>query len=545
MKKIEVIKIKRGWIGGKTKLTVSSPFGVLRINKRHNGIDIAIKEGTPIYSPVSGNLQCKFDKAGGLYLTIRSNDIKYYLMHLSNAIIEINSSKIVKEGDLIGYSGGRKGDKNAGISTGPHLHFECRYKPFKKSAAFNPTALFSDALIDRNGNTYNKEIKDIPMISSFGVSEKDFFVKIDVDESNEDIPNISDETATESEQIVKKEVQTGLASGIWQITKLLIDGNVADLRLHDAATSIQAGSLISFFNKVCQQPFAEFIGDTFGDQYYFIVRKPPFDKEGMLKTLVSQGLRGSDNSAISFGQSVYDIREEDIISTNLQFNTQNIYSWYQFYPVYEMGLPQELKYIIPAVLFPEYASIYGSRDLSIQSQYRSFNKKFIQDELNEKNKSKQGDHEVRHTLRDFKFIIESNAYNPFTRQGTIQIVGNRRIKRGMFIRVLESQNMNNSEIFYVDSVSHDYSITSSGVNRTTTLSVSHGMIEKYMFEGESLPKYIDDKYIENGVSYFNIIDFGKTSEENLKMSSWMDVISSWKVNIDVFRFFLRKMQFLK
>jgi hypothetical protein len=211
-----------------------------------------------------------------------------------------------------------------------------------------------------------------------------------------------------------------------------------------------------------------------------------------------------------------------------------------------MGAANELKYIIPAVLFPEYAAIYGSRDLSIQSQYRSFNKAFIKDELNEKNKSQQGDAEVRHSIHDLKYIIECNAYNPFTRSGTIQIAGNRRIKRGVFIRI-QAFGSDFPEIFYVDAVSHDYSVTSAGVNRTTTLSVSHGMIERYMFEGEHLPKYTDSgKYIPEGISYFNIINFGdyENSKDKITMDSWMNIISSWKVNIDIFRFFLRKMQFM-
>lgn len=544
----KIKKFKRGWIGGKTKLIVSSPFGVWRKlskqKRKHNGIDIAIPQGTAIYSPVNGTIKCFFQKnEAGLYLTIIHGGIKFFFMHMSRTVIPVNGSKVVKEGDLIGYSGGKKGDENSGSSTGPHLHFEARRNPYSKSNSFNPVVFFSDTLIDSIGNSYSKEIHSIPMISSDEEYEEQF-VEINRTESEEETPDVSDVNAIEIEKTMKKEVKTGLASGVWQITKLLIDGSVADLRLHDAATSIQAGSLMSFFNKVCQQPFVEFMGDTFGDQYYFIVRKPPFDKEGMLKTLVSQGLRTSDNSETPFGKSIYDISNEDIINTNLSFDTQNIYSWYQFYPVYEMGASSELQYIVPAVLFPEYAAIYGSRNLSITSQYRSFNKAYIKDELNEKNKSQQGDAEVRHSIHDLKYIIESNAYNPFTRSGTIQITGNRRIKRGVFIRVSFNDY---AEIFYVDSVSHDYSVTSSGVNRTTTLSVSHGMIERYMFDGEYLPKYNENgKYIENGVSYFNLIDFGdyENSKNKLTMDSWMNVVSSWKVNIDVFRFFLRKMQFL-
>lgn len=548
----KIKKFKKGWIGGKTRIVVSSPYGVLRKmphykkKQKHIGIDISISNGTSIYSPVSGMLKCSFEKNGaGLHLSIIQDNVKFFFMHMSRTVIPVNSSKIVKEGDLIGYSGGRKGDKNAGSSTGPHLHFEVRRHPYAKSNAFNPIVYFSDTLVDGRGNTYSKEVQSIPMISLKDEEYKEQFVEVNRMESEVETPDISDNNAIEIEKTKGEELRTGLASGIWQITKLLMDSSVANLRLHDAATSIHAGSLMSFFNKVCQQPFVEFMGDTFGDQYYFIARKPPFDKKGMLKTLISQGLRSSDNSDIQFGKSIYDISNDDVISVNLSFNTQNIYSWYQFYPVYEMGAREDLQYVIPAVMFPEYAAIYGSRDLCIQSQYRNFNKSFINDELNEKNKSPQGDYEVRNSIHDLKYIIECNAYNPFTRNGTIQITGNRRIKRGVFIRVAFNENAN--EIFYVDSVSHDYSVTTSGVNRTTTLSVSHGMVEKYMFDNEPLSTYTESgELIEGGMSYFNLINFGdyENYKGRLTMDNWGDIISSWKVNVDVFRFFLRKMQFL-
>lgn len=549
---MKIKKFRRGWIGGKTKLTVSSSFGVNRTlsayggqTKMHRGIDIAISQGTPIYSPVSGNLNCFLDNnGGGLCLSIIDSDVKFFFMHMSKSVIPIGDNKVVKEGELIGYSGGKKGDKNAGVSTGPHLHFETRTNPYSKKMAFNPLSFFSDSLVSSGGKVYSKENKNIPLISS-AESYGGQYVDIDGVDSNSEVSDINDENATEKNLIVEKEVKTGLASGIWQITKLLMDSSVADLRIHDAATSIQAGSLMSFFNKVCQQPFVEFMGDTFGDQYYFIARRPPFDKEGMMKTLISQGLIDSENKAVTFGSSIYDIKKEDIVNSNLSFNTQGIYSWYQFYPVYEMGAKSDLQYIIPAVLFPEYAAIYGSRDLSINSQYRSFNKAYIKDELNDVNKSQQGDAEVRHSIHDLKYIIESNAYNPFTRNGTIQITGNRRIKRGVFIRVSFADF---NEIFYVDSVSHDYSITTAGVNRTTTLSVSHGMIENFLLGSKPLVKVNikSGQEIEEEMGYFNIIDFGDydNQKENITMDSWANIISSWKVNISVFKFFLRKMQFL-
>ena len=60
MAEYRIKRLKRGWIGKKTKLTVTSPFGKIRKMswykkpRRHNGVDIGIPQGTPIYSPVSG-----------------------------------------------------------------------------------------------------------------------------------------------------------------------------------------------------------------------------------------------------------------------------------------------------------------------------------------------------------------------------------------------------------------------------------------------------------------------------------------------------------
>lgn len=569
----EIQKFEKGWIsGGKiNKFIVSSKYNHVRNKKGggtrlHKGIDISIPVDTPIYMPFNGTAQCRFQgSAAGLYLMLTTNTGVYsnycfLLMHLHSVNgLTKGQSKKFKKGELIAYSGGAKGDPNAGSSTGPHLHFEVRNGSITGSS-IDPTVFFSDTLVDRNGNSVSKGVEGVKNIETNDNSDNSSNNTTEINEKRSDQEIVLaelDSTATEIEvaktetEVTQTEVakingnvKAKLARGIWQITKLFVDGNVADLRLYDVATSIQSGSLISFFNKVCQKPFAEFMGDTFKDQYYFIVRKPPFDKEGMLKVLDSQNFfkleetdKGKIKKESDFGSSMYDIQSEDIINTNLSFDYRDIYSWYQFYPIYEMGSPSDLRYIIPAVLFPEYAAIYGSRELSIQSQYRSFNKSFIKDELNDNNKSKQGDYEVRHSIHDLKYIIESNAYNPFTRSGTIQIAGNRRIKRGVFIRI-EAYGIGSKEIFYVDGVSHNYSVTSSGVNRTTTLYVSHGMIQSYMFDSETINN--------EEISYFNLINFGNYDKykNNLTMDSWAEIISSWKVNINIFHFFLKKMQFI-
>lgn len=568
MAEYKIKRLRRGWIGKETKLTVTSPFGMRKLSKdkvakMHCGIDIRVPQGTPIYSPVSGTATVVKSKGGaGLYISIISEGYKYFFMHLHKTAIP--NGAIIREGQLIAYSGGKPGDPNAGTSTGAHLHFEVRKAPYGKGGkdAINPIYFLSDELTGAvKQNRMNQEIITISTVGEIkDPTEKDRYTIVTTEQINEDKKrDVSDEvdnSATEEETVVvEAEYQEGLAAGIWQIVKLVMDTDVANIRLRDAATSIQQGSLQTFFNKVCQKPFVEFSGDTFGDQYYFLVRKPPFDKGGMRKTMVAQGLFEDYDNGIKIRReknSPYEINENDIISSNIAFNTQGIYSWYQFYPIYEMGATEDLQYLIPAILFPEYADIWGSRDLQIRSQYRNFINPALYDDVKNGEKNEVGDAEVRHSMKDLHYIIESNAYAPFVRSGTIQLLGNRRIKRGTFIRV-NWHSLRCGEIFYVESVSHSYSVSANSVNRTTTLSLSHGMLEDFIFNHEITVNKIINEKDEIGkrekklnISYFNIINFGdfEKVKDRLDMDKWAQTISSWKVNIDVFLYFLRKLQFL-
>lgn len=580
-------KFKKGWLGGRTKWTISSPMG-MRIHpishkrKFHGGNDISTPTGTKIYAPCDGTVekQSQGKKGGGLYIILKAgNGYWFYFMHLSKVV----KTGSVKEGDLIAETGGdpHRDPNNAGSSTGPHLHFEVR-KNGDRSKRVDGKYFVTDTWVSKHtGAIMTSSSSNIPLIT---VNESDYTElqqtavnqEYTIDEADmvpiqeQDISGDVDWQATENDEdddedmviTQDRNLEEGLVSGIWQIMKLVIDEDVANLRIRDAATSLQQGSLINFFQKVCQQPFVEFFGDTYGDQYYFIARRPPFDKEGMKKTMVAQGLfdaeattsyEGADDSFDGKNvnsKTIYDIYEDDIISSNISFNNQNIYSWYQFIPIYELGAPTELQYLIPAVLFPEYAAIWGSKSLSIRSQYRNFRNSNISDEVKNGEKSEQGDVEVRHSIHDLKYIIESNAYNPFVRQGTITIFGNRKIKRGIFIRVFWN-SLDCSEIFYVENVSQNYSVGSNGISRTTTLTLSHGMLSEYMFDNAQFSTKIgyDDVPEEEKttLSYFNIIDFGDYEEnrDKIDMDKWREIISKWKVNVTAFMFFLRKTHFLR
>ena len=99
--------------------SISSGFGE-RWGKLHNGIDIASKSGTPIYSALEGTVSYAGWESGyGNLIQINSaNDTMVFYGHCSS--INVKPKAVVHKGDLIGNVG------STGHSTGPHLHFEVR-----------------------------------------------------------------------------------------------------------------------------------------------------------------------------------------------------------------------------------------------------------------------------------------------------------------------------------------------------------------------------------------------------------------------------------
>ena len=100
----------------------SSPFGLKRFfNKQprrpHSGLDIAAKEGTPIYAPAAGlitNTGDYFFNGNSIFIDHGQGLITMYC-HLSEIIMKKGQN--VKQGDVIGKVG------MTGRVTGPHLHW--------------------------------------------------------------------------------------------------------------------------------------------------------------------------------------------------------------------------------------------------------------------------------------------------------------------------------------------------------------------------------------------------------------------------------------
>lgn len=105
----------------------TSPFGyrihpVTGVSKLHEGVDMSAPLGTPIYAVADGKVisQADFSASMAVVISHEINGEKFYsaYLHMYADGIFVKVGQTVKKGQMIGEVG------NAGLSTGPHLHFE-------------------------------------------------------------------------------------------------------------------------------------------------------------------------------------------------------------------------------------------------------------------------------------------------------------------------------------------------------------------------------------------------------------------------------------
>lgn len=107
----------------------------MRWGRQHQGIDIGIPFGEPIYAAFDGivrvALPTKLTGGYGNVVVLRhANGLETYYGHMTHYIVA--AGDVVSAGDIIGYCG------STGHSTGPHLHFETRYM----GQSFDPERIF-------------------------------------------------------------------------------------------------------------------------------------------------------------------------------------------------------------------------------------------------------------------------------------------------------------------------------------------------------------------------------------------------------------------
>ena len=116
-----------GWIKPVKSYTLTSAFGmrihpIQKVEKFHEGVDMAAPQGTPIYAAKAGKVTTTSFQAGGAgyYVSINHGDgFSSIYMHMTHYIVK--PGQHVSTGQVIGYVG------STGGSTGPHLHFGISY----------------------------------------------------------------------------------------------------------------------------------------------------------------------------------------------------------------------------------------------------------------------------------------------------------------------------------------------------------------------------------------------------------------------------------
>ncbi len=116
---------------GKSGFICTQSYGATNFAQRayrtkfHNGIDFGISIGTPIIAAADGVITAIGNNGrlqyGKWVLIKHGNNLSTLYAHMSRQIV--TEDKVVKRGDVIGYSG------NTGYATGPHLHFSVYLTP--------------------------------------------------------------------------------------------------------------------------------------------------------------------------------------------------------------------------------------------------------------------------------------------------------------------------------------------------------------------------------------------------------------------------------
>ncbi len=116
-----------GWARPVSSLIVTCPYGYRthpvtgQLNNFHNGVDLGMPQGSPIYATRSGTVTtAHYSNSWGYQVVVNHGDgFSSMYAHMTHYIVSVGQH--VEQGQVIGYVG------STGWSTGPHLHFTIYY----------------------------------------------------------------------------------------------------------------------------------------------------------------------------------------------------------------------------------------------------------------------------------------------------------------------------------------------------------------------------------------------------------------------------------
>lgn len=100
----------------------------------HGGLDVPARQGSNVQAAAPGYVAWvrKGQLYGNYIMIVHADGVATLYAHLSKPLVK--PDQFVNRGDIIALSGGLAGSPGAGLSTGPHLHFEVR----KEGIPVNP-----------------------------------------------------------------------------------------------------------------------------------------------------------------------------------------------------------------------------------------------------------------------------------------------------------------------------------------------------------------------------------------------------------------------
>ena len=191
------------------KLIVNSPYG-MRKSGMHYGVDLKAASGTQVLSPITGNI-IKAGEEGvcGGSITVRTADGKeqHRFCHIKKFNVSVGQA--VKAGEVIGLSGGAKGDPMAGNATGPNLHWEKKLNGSLVDPMTTQSVGGQGAMIDPSGGSKLKSKSGTVSMSSVSSYLKE--KGLDDNQRRGILANIQGESSFEPGILIKD--VNGLPSG--------------------------------------------------------------------------------------------------------------------------------------------------------------------------------------------------------------------------------------------------------------------------------------------------------------------------------------------
>lgn len=243
--------------------SVGSPFGI-RWGKMHHGVDLDARSGTPIKSPLDGKVidaAIRQDPCGGTIFIQHADGYKTRYCHCRQ--INVSTGDIVTKGDVIGLTGGGKGEVGQGRSTGPHLHFEV----YKDGGTVDPMLHLGSEVGDfvaSLSSASNREtvmtkaseemlLKMIELLKAKNINSEDLKKLTDPLVGNVDI-SLSGNWLEMAKQLIRKfegfsensyDEEGGLRGG-FGTSKKLVNGELVDVTPETTFTSDEAEETLDY-----------------------------------------------------------------------------------------------------------------------------------------------------------------------------------------------------------------------------------------------------------------------------------------------------------